>query len=358
MSIRVLIVDDSIAARQSLGRLLGAQPDIEALRPAANGELAIARIACESPDVVILDVEMPVMDGLSALRVIRQSNPKLPVIMFSSLTEAGTSTTIDALASGASDYVAKPSALAGARRTLEQVADELIIKVRALAGPPPDANANPEERAQRRKQAPTQGPRPESIEAVVIGSSTGGPNALAQILPQLPADLPVPLLIVQHMPALFTKHLAERLNRESRVTVFEGRNGCVVRPGEVAIAPGGFHMLTSFDAGQVTIRLTKSEKVQSCRPAVDPLFASAAKSFGNRVLAIVLTGMGQDGHAGTESIYETGGVVIAQDEATSVVWGMPKCIAEAGLADDVLPINLIAERIKATCHSKPPRCHA
>lgn len=351
MSTRVLIVDDSVVARQALGRLIARHPDIEVLRPAADGQLALARIESDHPDVVILDVEMPVMNGLETLGEIRRRWATLPVIMFSSLTEGGAATTIEALALGASDYLAKPGTTSDGRRTLECVAEELVTKIHALgpvlkpAAPPPvPASAMPARPHTRRRAAAD-----DRVDALVIGCSTGGPNALAAVLPRLPADFPVPILVVQHMPATFTRHLAERLDRQCQLKVREASAGQRVDPGEIALAPGDYHMLVRQSAGSAIVDLTQTDKVQSCRPAVDPLFTSAAAAFGSGLLGLVMTGMGRDGLDGAAAIHAAGGRVLVQDHATSVVWGMPGCIAEAGLADAILPLEQIPEHLIAAC---------
>jgi two-component system chemotaxis response regulator CheB len=260
--------------------------------------------------------------------------------MFSAFTERGASETLDALALGATDYFTKPGGTGGVEESRRVIREELVPAIKEICAPKP---AKPAPAA--RPVAPRPGSQPGAVEAVVIGVSTGGPNALAEIFRDLPADLPVPILIVQHMPPMFTRLLAERLTANSKVPVEEAVTGAVVQPGRALIAPGDFHMVVARDGLRVRVALNQEPPENSCRPAADPLFRSAAKVYGPRLLAVVLTGMGQDGLRGSEAVREAGGQVIAQDEATSVVWGMPGYVARAGLADKVLPLPLIASEI-------------
>jgi two-component system, chemotaxis family, protein-glutamate methylesterase/glutaminase len=336
--IRVLVVDDSAAVRRILGAVLAAEPDLEVVGMAASGPAALARLEETRPDVVTLDVDMDGMSGLETLRRLRAERPRLPVVMFSALTQRGAATTIDALLLGASDYVAKPSGASGTDGAVASVREQLVPRLRELT------------RQARRGEAPrAAGPSPGArVDVVAVGVSTGGPSALLEVLPRLPADLPVPLLIVQHMPPTFTRLLADGLARKCRIPVSEAEDGAPVRPGAALIAPGGLHLEVARDAaGQPRARLTDAPPEQSCRPSVDVLFRSAARVYGAGVLAIVLTGMGQDGLQGVERVREAGGRALAQDEATSVVWGMPGFVARAGLADAVLPLQGIADEVLA-----------
>jgi two-component system chemotaxis response regulator CheB len=335
--IRVLVVDDSVVIRRVVSDELAADPDIEVIGSAANGKLALAKLSQLTPDLVILDIEMPEMDGLATLAAIRKSHPKLPVIMFSSLTERGATATLDALALGASDYFTKPGGPGGVDESRRVIREELIPEIKELCREKPPASSVP--------PISRFGAAPARIDAVVIGTSTGGPNALAELFPALPV-LPVPVFIVQHMPPMFTKLLAERLTKASKVPVDEAEAGAIIVPGRAWIAPGNHHLEVVRDGVQVRALLNQNPPENSCRPAADPLFRSAAKVYGANLLGVVLTGMGQDGLRGCERIREAGGRVVVQDEATSVVWGMPGAVAKAGLADKVLPLSMIAGEIE------------
>jgi two-component system chemotaxis response regulator CheB len=336
--IRILVVDDAVVFRRMVTEELNADPALEVVGTAANGRIALAKLPQVNPDLVILDIEMPELDGLATLREIRKTYPKLPVIMFSALTERGAAATLDALALGATDYFAKPAAAGGLDASLRVIRDELVPEIKALCGRGPAPAVIP--------APPGAGPaRTGPVEVVAIGTSTGGPNALAEVFAGLPADLPVPVVLVQHMPPMFTRLLAERLSAEHPVKVEEGRSGELLRPAHAWIAPGDHHMIVVRDAGRDRILLHQDPPENSCRPAADVLFRSVARAFGPAALAVVLTGMGQDGLRGCEAIREAGGQVIAQDEATSVVWGMPGFVARAGLADRVLPLAMIAPEV-------------
>jgi len=359
--IRVLVVDDALLVRRIVTDVLAADPEIEVVGTAANGRAALAKVDQLHPDLVTLDIEMPEMDGLEALSHLRRTHPTLPVIMFSTLTQRGAASTLEALARGASDYVTKPSSTGGVAEGLAQVRAELVPRIKALhartlerqarraarqaggnAVPatdpsprpatthrPPDAAAVP---ATARRD-----PRP--VDVIAIGVSTGGPTALAHILPTLPADLPVPVVVVQHMPAVFTSLLAQRLDATAALRVVEADAGMALEPGTVFLAPGGErHMQVRRDGTAVRIALADSPPEHSCRPAVDALFRSVAAVYGARALAVVLTGMGFDGSGAAPALHAAGARILVQDEDTSVVWGMPGAIARAGLADDVLSL--------------------
>jgi two-component system chemotaxis response regulator CheB len=337
--VRVLVVDDSVVIRRVVAEELSADPGIEVVGTAANGRIALAKLTQVQPDLVILDVEMPEMDGLATLAAIRKDFPRLPVVMFSALTERGASATLDALALGATDYFTKPAGPGGIEESRRVIREELVPAIKQLCAP--KATAAPAGPAPSRLTLPRSG----QIEAVVIGVSTGGPNALAEIFGAFPADLPVPILIVQHMPPMFTRLLAERLTANSKVPVEEAASGVAVRPGRALIAPGNYHMVVVRDGLQVRALLHQDPPENSCRPAADPLFRTAAQVYGSGLLAVVLTGMGQDGLRGCEAVRAAGGQIVVQDEATSVVWGMPGFVAGAGLADRVLPLPMIANEI-------------
>jgi two-component system chemotaxis response regulator CheB len=338
--IRVLVVDDSATIRSVLSSTLAADPDLKVVGTAVNGQVALASIAAKPPDLVLLDVEMPVLDGISTLREIRRIHPKLPVLMFSSLTERGSRATLDALLAGANDYVAKPSGL-DAAEVAARIRDEVITKIKALV-PRGGSNTRSAPPAVAR---PTLVARREAVRAVVIAVSTGGPVALAEVLPGFVAKARVPVLIVQHMPAFFTAQLAERLSRTCGAAVREARTGEELRPGDILLAPGGRHLEVTGDATAARARLTDDPPENSCRPSADVLFRSAVRVWGAGTLGVVLTGMGRDGLQGSRAIVEAGGEVIAQDEFTSVVWGMPGEVVRAGLANAVLPLPQIGVEV-------------
>lgn len=343
-TIRVLVVDDSVVIRRLLTTIIEEDPELEVAGIAQNGRIALQRIDQLDPDIVTLDVEMPELDGLGTLKEVRPKHPKLPVVMFSTLTARGASATLDALSLGASDYVTKPANVGSVTVAMERVREELIPKLKALAA----AKVAPSAGA-----APPTPPPPRRVEAtgrvdlLAIGSSTGGPNALAEVIQHLPGDLAVPVVITQHMPPVFTAFLAERLDQHSTLTVVEAQPGMALERGHVYIAPGDFHMTLRRKALDVVIETNQGPEVQFCRPSVDVMFQSAADVYAGNVLAVVLTGMGHDGRDGCQVLRDRGAHVIVQDEATSVVWGMPGAVATAGLADAVLPLPGIASAISA-----------
>ena len=314
--IRVLVVDDSVVIRRVVSDVLNGDPGLEVAGTASNGRIALAKIPDVAPDVVVLDVEMPVMGGLETLGAIRHAYPELPVIMFSSLTERGASTTLDALALGASDYVAKPAGAKGMAGVQAQIRDNLVAKVKALGarrgGLPAATRRPPPAPAAARPRVKPRAARPQRIDLVAIGTSTGGPNALTSVIPKLPAGFPVPIVIVQHMPPIFTKSLAQRLSAQSAIDVYEGAEGDAIRPGAAYVAPGGYHMELRRDGTAVRLHLHQGPPVHNCRPAVDVLFRSIPGIYGGGVLSVVLTGMGRDGMRGAERIAEAGGQVLAQ----------------------------------------------
>jgi two-component system chemotaxis response regulator CheB len=351
--IRVLIVDDAVVFRRLVSEELSNDPALEVVGTAANGRIALARMLQVAPDVVILDVEMPEMDGLATLKELRKTRPRLPVIMFSALTERGAEATLDALALGATDYFTKPSNLGGLDASLQVIREQLIPQIKALCAPhSPDtqgaghkAPGAPAPALGAPPRPPVAGPIPGPVQVLAIGASTGGPNALAEVFHGLRADFPVPIVIVQHMPPMFTRFLAQRLSAEYAIPVQEAVPGAVLEPGKAWIAPGDYHMIVARDGSQVRMQLQQEPPENSCRPAVDVLLRSVAQAYGPNSLTVILTGMGQDGLRGCEFVSEAGGRILAQDEATSVVWGMPGSVARAGLADRVLPISLIADEI-------------
>jgi two-component system, chemotaxis family, protein-glutamate methylesterase/glutaminase len=345
--IRILIVDDSAVIRKVLCDGLAADAALEVVGTAAHGRIALAKIPQLHPDLITLDVEMPEMNGLETLAAIRKTYPKLPVIMFSSLTERGAATTLDALALGASDYVTKPSNTGSLEVTLRQLREQLIPKIKALCeNRAASAQARSIARPPNVRAPGLQPARALSrIDLVAIGASTGGPNALADLLPAIPANFPVPIVIVQHMPALFTRLLAARLNQRSALNIREAAAGETLRPGEVWIAPGDFHMSVEKKGAALALVLNQDPPENFCRPAVDPMLRSVAKACGANALAVILTGMGSDGASGAKHVRESGGQVLVQDEASSIVWGMPGSVAAAGLADAIYPLNAMAAEI-------------
>jgi two-component system, chemotaxis family, protein-glutamate methylesterase/glutaminase len=343
--IRVLIVDDAVVVRRMVSEVLAGDPALEVAGTAANGRIGLQKIPQVNPDLVLLDVEMPEMDGLETLAALRKSYPRLPVIMFSTLTQRGASTTLDALALGANDYVTKPANVGSVTLAIQRVREELIPRIKQLCGVVAPMAAPPPTFKPPTPNAQTPLIVPRAIELVVIGVSTGGPNALAVVVPALPKDLSVPVLIVQHMPPVFTRLLSDRLSAQSHLPVREAKAGVTPAAGEVWLAPGDYHMTVSGRGAARHLQLSQGPPENSCRPAVDVLFRSAALSAGSGCLAVVLTGMGQDGLRGCVNIRDAGGQVLAQDEATSVVWGMPGYVARAGLAEQVLPLDRIAPEI-------------
>jgi len=368
-SIRVLVVDDSVVIRKVLCAALAGDPAIEVVGTAADGRIALAKLAQLKPDLVTLDVEMPGLSGLETIPEIRKLYPKLPIVMFSTLTERGASSTLDALSLGASDYVTKPSNSGSLELTIEKIRRDLLPKIKALSGrvampeklPPPPSpvtknglavmipHANlplaPLVASVAASPAAMLPRHSGPIDILAIGASTGGPNALADVLSAIPSDFPVPIVIVQHMPPLFTRTLAERLGKKSVIHVCEGRPGIKLHAGEAWIAPGDYHMTVRRHGREVTLAMNQGPAENSCRPAVDVLFRSVAEVFGASTLAVVLTGMGSDGVAGCEAVRRRGGRVFVQDEASSVVWGMPGQVAAAGWADAIYPLRAMAAEV-------------
>ena len=354
--IRILIVDDSVVIRRLLSDTLSADRALEVVGVASDGRIALAKISLLKPDLITLDVEMPVMDGLETLAELRKLYPKLPVIMFSTLTERGTAATIEALALGASDYASKPSNSGSPAVAIERIRTELIPKIKALCGVAvplkllPIPGSRPALRIRYRSSPP--------IDIVAIGTSTGGPNALAEVVPHIPKDFPVPIVIVQHMPPIFTRLLAERLSSRSAIPVEEGSAGAVLSPGHAWIAPGDFHMKVIRAGMEWRLNLNQGPPENSCRPAVDVLFRSVAVAYGANVLGVVMTGMGADGALGSQCIRDAGGDVIVQDEASSVVWGMPGLVHASGFCDGAYPLDHLATEItRRVLQSRVPRTH-
>jgi two-component system, chemotaxis family, protein-glutamate methylesterase/glutaminase len=337
--IRVLVVDDSLVVRSVLTEILRCNAATELVGTAQSGEAALVKIPQLKPDVITLDIEMPGMNGLQTLAQIRKLYPKLPVIMFSTLTEHGASATLEALALGATDYAAKPTSSEGLPGAREQVQRELIAKILALRAPVLQSPHIPAHAFASRR------PISRRIDIVAIGTSTGGPNALGEVILKLASDFPVPVVIVQHMPPLFTRLLAKHLSARASLMVQEGQSGTELNPGYVWIAPGDYHMTVLRDGNTIRLGLNQGAPEHSCRPAVDVLFRSVARTFGPHALGVVMTGMGSDGTLGAKAIHQAGGEIVIQDQATSVVWGMPGSVASAGLADHVYALGAIAPEI-------------
>lgn len=343
--LRVLVVDDSVVYRRILCDLLAGDPAIEVVGTAANGRIAVQMITRLQPDVLTLDVEMPELDGLGVLRELRRQNLPTGAIMLSALTATGARQTTAALALGGFDFVLKP-AHDSPEKNVNDLRQNLLPKLKAFAAARRQENTSPPKlqsigKPTVRGRSPA-GRRPEII---VIGISTGGPAALARILPQLPVDLPVPIVVVQHMPPMFTRSLADDLHKACQLTVREAESGLRVQAGHVYIAPGGKQTKLIGSSVGTLLRVTDDPPEKNCRPSADYLFRSAAETYGSRTLAIIMTGMGDDGCAGCRVLKAQGATILAQDEASCVVYGMPRHIVREGLADEICPLNEIPARI-------------
>jgi two-component system chemotaxis response regulator CheB len=353
--ISVLVVDDSVVVRRLVTDVLNEDVDIQVVGTAPNGQIALAKIPQLNPDVISLDVEMPVMDGLETLRVLRTTYPEIPVIMFSTLTERGAAATLEALELGAADYVTKPANVGSVQASMASVREQLVPRIKAL-----HAHSRRGRAVHQPLPRQAQGPRPglpstpasgpvlrtaqvtAPVGVVLVGVSTGGPDALATVLSALPATFAAPILVVQHMPPTFTRLLAQRLDARSALEIREAQDGDVVRAGRVLLAPGDYHVRLQRRGAEVVARLDQGTPENFCRPSVDVLFRSAAQVYGDACLAVVLTGMGSDGARGAAEIVAAGGRVVAQDQETSVVWGMPGAVAQAGLVSQLLPLADVA----------------
>ena len=362
---RILIVDDAVVVRKALSDGLSHDPDLEVVGTASNGRLALAKLLTLHPDVILLDIEMPEMNGLETIPEIRKLLPHVPIIMFSTLTERGAEATLDALSLGATDYVTKPSN-SDMGVTSEGITRELIPKIRSLchisgSAQTPTAGASRSVQKGRHAEIRT---RPISSHTVrpgiiAIGVSTGGPDALARLLPALPAEFSLPVVVAQHMPPIFTALLAKRLTAKCPLPVLECQPGALLEPGCIWIAPGDYHMVVKEEGGLIRLRTNQGPRENFCRPSVDVLFRSVAEVFGGRSLGIILTGMGQDGLKGCEALCVQNAPVVVQDEATSVVWGMPGFVARAGLAEKILPLDQIGDEIirRASLQPVPHHTH-
>lgn len=338
--VRVMIVDDSAVIRGVLARWIAADSGLTVVASVGNGRAAVEQIKAADPDVVVLDIEMPEMDGITALPLLLKACPKAKIIIASTLTRRNAEISIKALSLGATDYVPKPTSV-GAGDAAESFRRDLCEKINALGR----RRTVTVRTASTAVVAPSlRKPSVVKPQIVAIGSSTGGPQALNQVVAALAPHLNVPVVITQHMPATFTAILAETLARHSGLKCVEGVDGMMLEPGRVYVAPGDNHMLIQGRGGP--IKLTKTAPENFCRPAVDPMFRSVAAAYGASTLAVVLTGMGADGREGARAVVGAGGTVLAQDEATSVVWGMPAAVAQAGLASAVLPLPAVAPEMR------------
>lgn len=333
----MLIVDDSAIMRKLISDILQKQPDLEVIGQAVNGKEAIEKAKLLKPDVITLDIEMPEMDGLSALKVLRKEVPSSKVIMFSSLTQEGAKATIEALSLGAYDFVPKPSTKSFLE-SVKKIENDLVPKIKGLIS---SAESKP-----LKILTPSRLLKPGLYKVLGIGVSTGGPQTLMEIFKGIPKNFPSPILVVQHMPPLFTKQLADRLDKISPLQVKEAEDGEEVKEGMVYIAPGDYHMEVVKENTRKFIRLHQGAPVNNCRPAVDVLFNSLAEVYNGSALTLILTGMGRDGAEGAKRIKLKGGGVLAQDAQTSVVFGMPRAVIESGLADEVLSLPEISKRLR------------
>ncbi len=341
--LRVLIVDDTVTYRKIVADVLAGCPGVEVVGTAANGRIAVQKLGQQATDLLVLDLEMPEMNGQAVLEELRRRNSPTGAIMLSAFTAQGAAATLAALATGAFDFVLKPSGTS-MEANVEHLRRELRGKLTAYA-----------RRRSVQHNLPSTSGRGAGGEGgsgaagppqvVALGISTGGPKALTEMVPQLPANLPVPLLIVQHMPPVFTRSLADDLNNRTPLTVREGVDGQPIRAGEVWIAPGGRQMKVQRENGQVLLRITDDPPENSCRPSVDYLFRSVAEVYGGRAVGVIMTGMGNDGSLGCRRLKRGGAVIVAQDAATCVVFGMPREPIEKGIADVVAPLGQIAAEI-------------
>lgn len=353
--IQAMVVDDSAIVRGLISRMLNSDPDITVVASVANGEMAISSLKRTPVDVVILDIEMPVMDGLTALPLLLEIDKDLKVLMASTLTNRNADISIRALTMGAADYVPKPTSSReiGGKGDFQRELLEKVktlgdarrkragrVKVEATTGKTPFKSAMPSS-SDIKLRAPGR-TRPSVL---AIGSSTGGPQALFKVLGGLPKDFQLPIVITQHMPPTFTSILSEHIEKASKRPCNEGKDGTVIAPGSIYIAPGDYHMTVEKDGANKVLRLNQGPKENFCRPAVDPMLRSMSQAYGPNILTVILTGMGSDGTKGGQTIVDNGGTLIAQDEESSVVWGMPGSVATAGLCSVVVPIDDIASKI-------------
>ena len=347
--IRVLVCDDSVVVRRIVTEMIDRDPDLEVCGTARDGADGLRQVEALDPDIMTLDIEMPVMDGLETLRNLRTVRPKLPVVMFSTLTTQGSAAALDALSLGAKDYVGKPSNVGRTKDVASQLEDELIPKLKALVPTktrPTSGFAFGSNPVSRRTDGAF-GDRVNRIDALLVASSTGGPVALEAVFGALTAPLPVPTVIVQHIPPVFSEMLATRLDKVGPTRFVHGEAGMPVEAGSAYLAPGGLHMTVEQRGTGVVLGTNEGPRVNHCRPAADVMFESAESVWNGNVLCLVLTGMGNDGAEGARRLAARGGSVIAQDEASSVVWGMPRAVAESGVANEIVALDEVAGRLEA-----------
>ncbi len=366
--IRILVVDDTVTYRKIVTDILKDVDDFEVIGAAANGKIALQKIQQFKPDIITLDLEMPELDGIGLLKEIKKQNIQVGTIMLSAFTTKGAESTVAALELGAFDFVVKPNDL-DIEANKQSLRTHLIPKIRIYA-----RTINIKRQASQ-KPAPASVSKPKKLtdevirrmtdvitgvknrpEIVVLGISTGGPQSLTKMLPELPADFPLPILIVQHMPPMFTASLAQDLNKKCNLTVSEGFQGQQVLPGHIIIAPGGKQMKVQKTLAQTTIVVNDDPPENNCRPAVDYLFRSAAHSYGGNVIGVIMTGMGYDGKLGCKLLKRRGAIIVAQNEETCVVYGMPKQPIEEGIADVIAPLDKIANTINQLSRSGVALC--
>ncbi|QIR06701.1 protein-glutamate methylesterase/protein-glutamine glutaminase [Salinivibrio costicola] len=370
MAVKVLVVDDSSFFRRRVSEIINGDPRLEVIDTAVNGKEAVEKVAQLKPDVVTMDIEMPVLDGISAVRQIMAQTPT-PILMFSSLTHEGAKATLDALEAGALDFLPKKfEDIARNRDEATSLLQQRVLEIarkrsflRRPSKPAPSATtgqtASPAggARAPVRPTAPNAAPAAKSkaparftasgkrYQLVAIGTSTGGPVALQKVLTKLPANFPLPIVLIQHMPATFTAAFAQRLNGLSQITVTEAKDGDALKPGHAYLAPGGMQMMIDGRPGAARLKILDGGERMNYKPCVDVTFGSAAKVYGDKVLSMVLTGMGADGREGARMLKSAGSTIWAQDEESCVVYGMPQAVAKAGISSEDLPLDRIAERI-------------
>ena len=350
-SIRILVVDDSAVIRAVISRTLSSQPDMEIVGSAINGDMAVRSVARLQPDIVVLDIEMPVMDGITAIPLILKEKPDAKIVMCSTLSARGAEVSIRALSLGATECILKPGG--ESITSAQDFQKSLVDLIRSLCGKLTASPARSDVKPDLRKFSLRPHTQIIPPRIVAIGSSTGGPRALMDVLKDM-AGMPVPIVITQHMPKTFTAILAQHIEQNCKLPCFEGAEGMEVKAGCAYVAPGGLHML--FRAGannKVTIHLDDGPPESYCKPSVNPMLRSLVSIYGAKILSVILTGMGSDGLAGGRAVVEAGGQVIAQDEASSVVWGMPGAVAMAGICSSVLPLSDVATAIRRTVEGRP-----
>ena len=330
-----MVVDDSALMRKILSDMINAEVEMEVIDTAKNGQDLLTKIINKTPDVITMDIEMPKIDDIKALKELKKLNMNIPVIMLSSISETGTELTMDCLQQGAFDFIAKPSGAISL--DINKIKEELVEKIK-LAFMQSEGKNIATLGTTTRSKATTM----HKVEAVVIGASTGGPKALYKVVTALPGDIGVPILVVQHMPVGFTKAFAQRLDLNSELTVVEAKEGEPVLKNVVYIAPGGFHMAIG---GDKKIHLDTEPTLWGVRPAVDKLFMSASSVYGSKLLSVILTGMGRDGAKGTATIKDNGGITMAEHQSTCTIYGMPKAAYETGKVDEVVPLDNVAQEI-------------